>query len=64
MSFDLSYRNPIHDALDQDRLFEMREPLEVMLEFVGKSKNTSISSREILIGLMHRVLADTNNNLL
>lgn len=58
MSSDLSCRNPIHDAMDQDRLFELRGPLETMLEFVGKSKNTSITSREILTGLMHRILAD------
>lgn len=58
MSFDLSYRNPIHDALDQDQLFDLRGPLETMLEFVGKCKNSSQISREILNGLMHRILAD------
>lgn len=63
MSMDLSCRNPIHDALDQDKLLELRGTLETMLEFVGKSKNTSGSSREILSGLMHRILADHNNNL-
>lgn len=63
MSSDLSCRNPIHDALDQDRLLELRGTLETMLEFVGKSKNTSCTSREILTGLIHRILADNSNNL-
>lgn len=34
-----------------------------MINFVGKSKNTSATSREILTGIMHRVLADESNNL-
>jgi len=63
MSTDLACRNPIHDALDQDRLRDFRRPLETMMEFVGKTKNTSPVSREILTGLMHRVLADEQNNL-
>jgi hypothetical protein len=63
MSTDLACRNPIHDALDQDRLLEMRSCLEVMIDFAGKSRNTSCTSCEILTGLMHRILADEDNNL-
>ena len=63
MSSDLSYRNPIHDALDQDRLIDHKRALETMIEYVGKSKNSSSTSREILAGLMHRILGDHSNNL-
>lgn len=35
-----------------------------MIDFVGKSRNTSAASREILMGLMHRVLPDESNHLI
>ena len=34
-----------------------------MIEFVGKSNNSSNTNREILTGILHRVLADQNSNI-
>ena len=63
MSSDLACRNPIHDALDQERVVEIKRQIEVLISFAAKSKNTSVASREILMGLLHRVLVDESNNL-
>lgn len=41
----------------------MKQSLSTLIKYTGKGKNTSELNREILSGIMHRILADQNNNL-
>lgn len=56
VNFDLTMRNVITDCLDYDKPIEIREFFLKILDFTGGNISGSLVSKEIMMGIMARVL--------